>query len=150
MKAKSIIFGIIIIIIGIQFIPVERTNPEIKSEPEWYDEQTKVLAQRACFDCHSNETTWPWYSKIAPVSWLVAHDVNEGREHFNMSEYYPGADDADEAASELEAGRMPLNIYEWMHPEAKLTDEEKEILLRGLELTFGTSQEEYKRSKFSH
>ncbi|HSR74031.1 MAG TPA: heme-binding domain-containing protein, partial [Sulfurovum sp.] len=85
MKYK--IFGVIILVItAIQFIPYgkDHVNPQVIAEPEWDSKQTRDLFVRACADCHSNETKWPWYSNIAPLSWLIQYDVEEGREHFNV------------------------------------------------------------------
>jgi hypothetical protein len=121
--------------IAIQLVPVSRTNPPIKSQPKWDSPQTEALARRACFDCHSNETKWPWYSYIAPVSWSVADHVTEGRKKFNMSEWEPG--DGDEAAKEVEEGGMPLSQYLLAHPEARLTAEEQKQFIAGLNATFG-------------
>jgi len=121
--------------IAIQFVPVNRTNPPIVSEPKWDSPQTEALARRACYDCHSNETKWPWYSYIAPISWNVADHVTEGRKKFNMSEWEQG--DGDEAAEEVEEGGMPLGQYLLAHPEARLTDEEKKQFIAGLQVTFG-------------
>lgn len=150
MKSKFILIGIIIIIIGIQIIPVERSNPQVINEPEWDSQATKELFFRACNDCHSNKTKWPLYSKIAPISWIISNHVVEGREHFNTSEYKPGFDDSDEAASEVERGSMPISGYVLLHSEAKLTPEEKEKLIKGLKLTFGDKSDEHKKPKFSH
>ncbi len=111
------------------------TNPPVERQVTWDSPQTQELFYRACADCHSNETKWPWYSKIPPASWLVAHDVNEGREKFNISARDMG--DADEAAEAVLEGEMPLKIYTIMHPEARLTDAERQALARGLEKTFG-------------
>jgi len=96
---------------------------------------TRELAQKACFDCHSNETVWPWYSKIAPVSWLVQRDVDEGREKLNFSEwnrkdYFENLDEIGETIVE---GEMPPFMYYPMHPEARLTDKEKQQLIQGLQ-----------------
>jgi hypothetical protein len=73
---------------AIQLVPFghDHANPAVVKEPAWPDPQTRQLAQRACFDCHSNQTSWPWYSNIAPVSWLVQRDVLEGRQRLNFSE----------------------------------------------------------------
>lgn len=73
--------------IAIQFMPVEKSNPPVISEPRWDSPQTRVLAERACYDCHSNQTKWPWYSNVAPVSWVLAHNVKEGRVKLNFSEW---------------------------------------------------------------
>jgi mono/diheme cytochrome c family protein len=92
LKLIGMVIGVIaaiglVVFIVIQFVPVEQTNPPVVSEPKWDSPQTKELVQRACYDCHSNETKWPWYSQVAPVSWLVADHVNEGRSKLNFSEW---------------------------------------------------------------
>lgn len=130
--------------IAIQFVPVERTNPPVVSEPNWDSPETRALAQRACFDCHSNQTTWPWYSQVAPASWLVADHVIEGRDKFNMSEWPSG--EGDEAAKAVAEGEMPLFGYVLMHPEAKLTPAETEQLIAGLRATFGGEAGEERES----
>lgn len=142
---KYILFILVIIFVAIQFIPVDRTNPPVVKEPDWNSPKTRAYAVRACFDCHSNETKWPFYSYIAPVSWLVADDVQEGREHFNMSDWKPGK--GDEAAKEVREGDMPLWQYTLMHSEAKLTDVEKKEFIAGLIETFGEKKENRKRVK---
>ena len=118
-----------------QFVPVDRTNPPVEAEPAWSSPRTRELARRACFDCHSHETKWPWYSYVAPASWLVAYDVHEGRSEFNVSAAKMG--EADEAAEKLEEGEMPPAPYLLLHPEARLTPQEKAELARGLRATFG-------------
>jgi hypothetical protein len=122
----------------IQLVRPARTNPAtdasrtIQSHIE-VPANVDAILKRACNDCHSNETKWPWYSNIAPVSWLVNHDVNEGRRHLNFSEW--GSYDErradkklDEIEEEVEHGGMPLPIYVSMHPEAKLSDEDRRII----------------------
>ncbi|MGE9292805.1 MAG: heme-binding domain-containing protein [Puniceicoccales bacterium] len=132
---RNLFFVVVLVFIGIQFIPVNKTNPPVQVEPSWNSPRTKELFTRACADCHSNETVWPWYSKIYPVSAWVAGHVNEGREHFNINE--KGFGEYDEAAEAVEEGWMPLESYLPMHPEAKLTPEEKNELAAGLKATFG-------------
>ena len=138
---KKKIFGaLIVLFIVIQFIPYGSDIKEVKdSKPFQFDSiQTKVLFDRACADCHSNYTKWPWYSKIAPISWAVVHHVDEGREHFNISTWgVQKKNKGDEAAEELEEGEMPLKSYVLAHPEAKLTANETRQLINGLEKTFG-------------
>src|SRR5450759_4293447 len=73
-----------LILVGIQVVPVDRRNPAVESEVPASPEVRTIL-HRACYDCHSNETVWPWYSRIAPLSWLIAHDVHEGRDNLNLS-----------------------------------------------------------------
>lgn len=110
-------------------------NPPVTGEPEWDSPRTRELVARACFDCHSNETEWPWYQRIAPASWLVEHDVAEAREHLNFSEWDRPQDHADDAAEEVEDGDMPLRRYLIVHPEARLSAAEREELARGLRAT---------------
>jgi hypothetical protein len=101
--AGIVVFGLI------QLVPYGRnhTNPPVVQEIQWDLPETRALAQRACFDCHSNETVWPWYSSIAPSSWLLAMDVAEGRDHMNFSEWGSRPQSADEIARELERRSMP-------------------------------------------
>lgn len=122
---------LVLALIAIQFVPYGRdhANPSVRMEPAWDSPETRELARRACFDCHSNEVEWPWYSNIAPVSWLVQYDVDEGREELNFSEWKRGSDDGKEAAKELNKGSMPPWFYMALHPQAKLTAEEKARLI---------------------
>ena len=141
---KKFGLGIVLIFIVIQFIPFGRdhTNPPVIAEPSWDSTQTKKLFDRACADCHSHTTTWPWYSNIAPVSWIISDHVEEGREHFNVSAW--GAqkhNEAEEAAEEVEEGEMPIFGYTITHPEARLSKEEKELLIQGLKATFGEEKD---------
>ena len=134
----------LLLLVAIQFIPYGKnhTNPPVIAEPKWDSPQTRTLFMRACGDCHSHETKWPWYSNIAPVSWLVYHDVVEGREHFNISAWgHQKKNEGDEAAEELEEGEMPLKPYLLAHPEARLNKQEKALLIEGLKKTFGEKKE---------
>jgi len=141
MKKALIVLGVIFILI--QFIPVDRSNPPTKAEPNWDSPQTRELFMRACGDCHSHNTRWPWYSYIAPISWLIAYDVHEGRKHFNVSMWgYQKKNKGDEAVEEILEGEMPPFLYTLMHPEARLSKEEKQKLIEGLRKTFGEKREE--------
>lgn len=127
----------------IQLVPYGRdhTNPPIIGEPNWDSPQTRQLAQRACFDCHSNETVWPWYSNVAPISWLVQRDVIEGREKLNFSTWGRNSEgeEADELTEVIAEREMPMPIYLLTHPEARLTPAEKQALMNGLWATAGGS-----------
>jgi hypothetical protein len=143
-KIKTVVISIVVLGVAIQFIPYGRdhTNPQVVNEPEWNTPQTRELFMRACGDCHSNETKWPFYSNIAPVSWLVQHDVDEGREHFNISNWlHQKKNKGDEAAEELREGDMPPLVYLPAHPEARLSKGEKQELINGLIKTFGEEKE---------
>ena len=106
------ILTVIGLVILIQLIPVWllQTNPPAHAEPPWDSAATRTLAQDACFDCHSTYTVWPWYSRIAPVSWLVTQDVIRGRRHLNFSDWQSGPQDsflAERAVSAVQRGAMP-------------------------------------------
>lgn len=130
------IAGLIAIFLLIQLIPVNRTNPPVTREIRWDSPQTRALAQRACFDCHSNETIWPWYSNVAPVKFLLANHVREGRQNLNFSEWDRPNEDYEEVEENIVKGYMPLGNYLMMHPEARLTEQEKKQLLDGFKATF--------------
>ena len=132
-----IILGILLVIFV--FLPIGRdhTNPPVVQEPNWDSPQTRELAKRACFDCHSNETVWPWYSNLNPVAWMLQDHINEGREALNFSEWNRGYRELDEIGEVIQEGRMPLANYLALHPEARLTPQEKELLIQGLMATVG-------------
>lgn len=136
---KRSVFVLIAVLLALQLVPYGRdhTNPATTREPAWSSPAVRALAQRACFDCHSNETVWPWYAQIAPVSWLVQNDVDEGREHWNISESERARNAGDEAAEELESGEMPPWFYLPLHARARLNAAEKAELVAGLRATFG-------------
>jgi hypothetical protein len=115
-----------------QLIPVERENPAVEAEVPTTTEARAVLV-RACFDCHSNQVVWPWYSRVAPVSWLVAKDVREGRDELNFSTWsrYDAKKQRKllkESLKEVDEGEMPLWIYLLGHPEARLSDADRALL----------------------
>ena len=128
----------------IQVIPYgkDHVNPPVLSEPSWDSPQTRDIALRACFNCHSNQTIWPWYSNIAPASWLVMHDVNEGREHLNFSDWdkqKKGEKLVKEINEVITENDMPPLPYRLAHPEARLSEAEKQALLKGLLNTLNAS-----------
>lgn len=124
----------LVVFVLIQLIPVDKTNPAVVREPAWDSPQTRELAKAACFDCHSNETVWPWYARIAPSSWLLYRDVTEGRDQLNFSDW-SGRMETDEIAEVINEGEMPPWYYVVMHPDAKLSDSEKQALINGLQRT---------------
>jgi Haem-binding domain len=125
----------IVIGVGIQFVPVEgiASNPPerfaLGAPPE-----VEGIMRRACFDCHSNETKWPLYSRIAPGSWLMARDVTKGRKHLNLSKWGDSDDeerqlDRENCWDKVEAGEMPPWFYVYpMHMGAKLSEADKASL----------------------
>lgn len=141
---KKSVLGVIALFLLIQLLPIGRdhTNPPIQAEPQWDSPKTKALFDRACADCHSHTTEWPWYSNLAPLSWIIADHVTEGREHFNVSAWgVQKHNEGEEAAEELEEGEMPVFGYTLTHPEARLSKEEKQRLIQGLEATFGREED---------
>jgi hypothetical protein len=123
----------VVVFVLIQFVPYGRSshsNPAATNPFRWTDTQAEAVAKESCYDCHSNETKWWWATNIAPFSWLVQRDVDGGRSHLNFSDWnnLPVA-----AIREAVDGEMPPFQYTLIHPGAKLTDAEKQTLLRGYE-----------------
>ena len=128
-RVRNLVLAAVAVFALIQLVPVPRANPPVTGDiPAPND--VKAALRRACYDCHSNETTWPWYSRVAPISWLVARHVHEGREHLNFSTW-------DQVSSrekierwkhtweEVNEGEMAPWYYIPAHREAQLTDTEK-------------------------
>lgn len=139
-SAKYTLLVILAAFIAIQAVPYGRdhNNPPVVREPDWNTPETRALAKRACFDCHSNETVWPWYSFVAPISWLVYSDVKEGRTELNFSDWRDGrreGEKASEIRKQIDEGEMPPLQYRLVHAEARLTVEEKRLLIEGLTAT---------------
>ncbi|MCC6391836.1 MAG: heme-binding domain-containing protein [Bryobacterales bacterium] len=132
--------------LAIQLVPYGRNhaNPPVRQEPQWDRPETRQLAQRACFDCHSNETKWPWYASVAPVSWFTQRHVDKGRRDLNFSEWDLPQKEAKKAVKELQQGKMPLQSYTLAHPQARLQPAEQQLLMVGLKATLqgqsGTSR----------
>ena len=132
---KIIWISLVVVIIGIQFIPANRpANSQDLSQDlisnNQIPENIQKILKNACYDCHSEQTEYRWYAYVAPVSFLVARDVKEGREHLNFTQWEKldkskKAKALDEMAEEVEEGDMPMPIYLITHPEAKLSDEDK-------------------------
>ncbi|MFQ5697289.1 MAG: heme-binding domain-containing protein [Myxococcota bacterium] len=126
MRWRRVLIGAGALGVAIQWIPVDRDNPPVTLEISAPQPVLQVL-RRSCYDCHSNLTRWPWYSRVAPVSWLVAYDVHEARRHMNFSTW-DRYDDEDrrharkEIRGVLKDGEMPLPYYLPLHPEARLSE----------------------------
>lgn len=137
---RLVLIGAVVAVVGfvlmliIGNVAAERTNPPVTHTINWDSPETERLARTACFDCHSNETRWPWYAHVAPMSFLVLKDVNDARREMNFS---TGNNlDAEEMVERIERGEMPLPTYLLMHPEANLSAEQKAQLIAGLQATF--------------
>ena len=134
---------LLVVLFGLlQIVPYghNHTNPPVLQEPKWDSPQTRTLVKRACFDCHSNETTWPWYSHIAPISWLVQRDVEVGRRKLNFSEWNRAQEGAREMIETVREGEMPPLQYWLIQSKARLSPAEKEALVRGLMATLQQSR----------
>jgi hypothetical protein len=137
--AKYLAIGFLLALIVIQFIPVElpENNTDHSKdivEGENAPDKIKILLRESCFDCHSNQTVYPWYSHVAPVSWLVARDTRKGRDELNLSEWADLSKRKkikilNEIAEEVEEDKMPLKIYTLIHRESSLSEEEKNTLI---------------------
>lgn len=136
MKIQTLLLIIFVGLIAGSFVfSGNRTNPPVEAEPAWSSPEAKTMFYQSCADCHSHETRWPWYSYVAPMSWSAIGHVNDGREKFNISTRDPG--DAHESAEEVEEDHMPLREYLLLHPEARLSPEQKKKFIVELLATFG-------------
>ena len=136
---KKILIGVVIVLVGIQFIRIDKTNPPVDASKDFMTitdppEEVEKLIRTSCYDCHSNESTYPWYSNIAPVSWWVKDHINEAREELNFSEWgtyeWKRTDHKlEECAEEVDEGEMPLKSYLIAHSEARLSDEDRAKLV---------------------
>ena len=128
-RIRAVILAFLFVLVAIQLVPVVRDNPPATGELRGLQPKIAGDLRRSCYNCHSHETKWPWYSYVAPVSWLVAHDVHDGRRHLNFSEwtaYTPEqrAKKRAEISDLVQQREMPLWWYLPVHAEAKLTDDD--------------------------
>lgn len=135
---KILLYGIIIFL-SFQFIQIDKGNPSVNKKID-YNQITQTtpeiqkILKKACYDCHSNEVNYPWYSSIAPISWFIKEHVNQGKEYVNFSEYgkynrYQKEHINSSLYRVIENKTMPLNSYLWMHKEANLSEEDFILLL---------------------
>lgn len=136
--ARRIGLAVLVFVAAIQFIPVDRTNPSVDRSQSIYatvamPADAKAVFERSCQNCHSDETSWPWYSYVAPVSWVVARDVHQARKAMNLSEWgsYSAkqkTDKLEEICEQLTNGDMPDRKYMLVHPHARLTAKERDVV----------------------
>jgi hypothetical protein len=129
---RWILLGILVVLIAIQFVPVQRLNPPVETEVP-APANIRIILRRACYDCHSNETVWPWYSHVAPFSWLVTRDVRSGREELNFSTWSRIATQQQvkklkESWENVAEGEMPPWFYLSIHRDAALSAEDRKVL----------------------
>jgi hypothetical protein len=145
---KKLVMTIVGVILAaflvIQLVPYGRahSNPPVIMEPSWDSPITRDLTVKACFDCHSNQVVWPWYSNIAPISWWVQDHVVEGRSELNFSEWDRNQEEAYEAAETVLEGEMPPSYYK---PWSRMSQTDLDNLVTGLEATLGTAKVEEHR-----
>lgn len=118
----------------IQLVPYgwSHPNPPVVRDAPWPDEQAAAIARESCYSCHSNETDWPPYSYVAPMSWLVRKDVEAGRDELNFSTWPDDDGELDDAVEQVEEHEMPPSRYTRLHPGASLTDDERRQLVDAL------------------
>jgi hypothetical protein len=133
---RTILGSAAIAILAAQLVRPDRSNPAVQGDLS-APPVVKNALERGCYDCHSNQTRWPWYSAVAPFSWWIHHDVDEGRRRFNFSSWTdytsdPGTEDQklDEVARLIASHAMPPQYYIMMHPEARLTSEDRIAITR--------------------
>ncbi len=148
-RRLQIVLGVAMLIVAafvsLQLIPSEKIspdyrfpgNPPVNQQFQWDSPQTEQLAHSACYDCHSNETRYPWYAHVAPVSWLINDDVNFARDALNFSTWSKSDIDLQDMIDQIQDGAMPKPIYLPFHAEANLTAEQKAQFIAGLRATFG-------------
>jgi len=139
---KKVLLVILVVFVVIQFIPVDRTNPESIPDNDflWVEEVPDELGhifKSACYDCHSVYSRYPWYARIAPVSWIVQHHINDGRDELNFSNWKEYSvkkrlHKLDECYELVGEGEMPLKLYQLAHEDAQLSSEQRELLTNWL------------------
>ena len=136
-KSKLVFIIVAVVLIGIQLVGFETTNPNVLADIQTPME-IKTILKNSCYDCHSNETKWPWYSKVAPISWYIIYDVNEGREALNFSDWDKLTTDKQyklvgKIVQEIDEDEMPPSLYSIMHSSARLGIEKKGELKKWLQ-----------------
>lgn len=120
------------VFLAIQLVPYGwwHDNPPVEEPAPWPDPRAEAIARAACYDCHSHETRWPFYSYVAPMSWLLRRDVEQGRDELNFSDWNDS--DADDAIETIETGEMPPGRYTLLHRDADLSVEEMRTIIDAL------------------
>jgi len=128
------LLAVTVVVVAIQFVPYgwRHPNPPVAADAPWPTAESERIARTSCYSCHSNETDWPAYSYVAPMSWLVRSDVEQGRDELNFSEWDDDAGEADDAIEMVEEGAMPPARYTTVHRDARLSDDEVDELVRAL------------------
>ena len=135
---RYVLFGLLGILVIMQFFRIDKTNPPVDASKDFIaleqpPQEVVSLLKAACYDCHSHETAYPWYTNIAPVSWWIKDHIDHGRDELNFSEWGDYSrkrkhHKLEEMAEEVEEGHMPMPSYTWGHAEARLSEDQKETL----------------------
>jgi mono/diheme cytochrome c family protein len=136
--AVRLVLGLVAVLVLIQVVPYGRShaNPSVKRAVKWDSPRTAKLFAQACQDCHSNLTDWRWYDSIAPASWLVQHDIEDGRRRLNVSDWQRGQPDVGEVIHAITSGSMPPLQYKLVHAGGRLSQAQRRELARGIRATF--------------
>ncbi|MEK7387401.1 MAG: heme-binding domain-containing protein [candidate division NC10 bacterium] len=134
--------GVVVLLLATQAVDYGRdhANPPVRREPAWDSARTRELAVRACYDCHSNQTVWPWYASVVPASWLIQRDVDVGRRKLNFSEWDRVQKEVWESSKTVRRGEMPPAYYTVPQPHTRLSAAERRALAEGFDATFGTKR----------
>jgi hypothetical protein len=156
---KKILYTLLIVFVILQFAQIDKTNPEINKADDFIEinnppEEIATIIKTSCYDCHSYESTYPWYTSVAPISWWVKHHIDEAREELNFSKWSTLTakkkdHKLEELAEEVEEGEMPLTSYTLIHGEAKLSAEQKTLLVDWFK-TIRKAAKEKKTKKVLH
>lgn len=143
--------GLLVGLLLIQFIRIDKTLPASDPSQDFLavnatDEGTANILRNACYDCHSHQTEYPWYTNVAPLSWWIQNHILEGREHLNFSIWstYPAKKShhkLEECIEMTKEGEMPLASFTWTHPEARLSSEQKALLTGYFQKLYGEAEE---------
>lgn len=133
-----LVAGLLGVVVLIQLVPYGRnhSNPPVTQDAPWADPAARAIAVASCYDCHSNQTVWRWYDKVAPASWYVQNHISEGRQALNFSEW-DKPQRLREASETVLGGSMPPRSYTLLHPSAKLSDAQKQVLASALDAMSG-------------
>ncbi len=135
---KKILIGLVVVLVLLQFVPMDKTNPVADPAKDFLavhqtSPEISTIIKNSCYDCHSHQTEYPWYSNVAPVNFFIKNHILEARKHLNFSLWSEYSDKKrdhklEECSEAISEGEMPLKSFIWMHPEARLSDDQKALL----------------------
>ena len=141
-KKKYIYIGLLVVFVIMQFFPIDKTLPESNPEHDFFavtnaSGPMATIVKDACYDCHSHQTTFPWYSNIVPLSWWLNGHINNGRQHLNLSQFgslneEDQKDALEEMQEEVELKHMPVFVYAWTHAGARMSEDDRKAMVTWL------------------